>query len=177
MEIFPYKIDWKVYKANFPSTQANWVLPMQSFPDRDLSGKNEAYSEHYEAMARHLPVALRKPLGLFVAATSVCPPDSVDFSPFAPEVEYNPEEYQDVPQPFLNPRQMTQVAKALAAIKANGYEDAIRIAWTKAYASGGATYAHRAIESADAFLEYLQLWIDAFDEVNRDKAVLGLGYA
>jgi hypothetical protein len=168
MELLPCKIDWKKYQAEFPSQVASWVLPMAAkFPDAALGEMHDSYSQVYEQLAKHLPQATRKALGLFVAATSCSYVDSVDFDFFQSTVDYDPEEFTEVPQPHLDPRRMTRVAKAL---ESTDYASQVRSAWQKV---GAGKMTGLRMESADDFLDYLALWIRAFKEVRSEGAVLG----
>ncbi|MGN6547749.1 MAG: hypothetical protein ACTHK7_22055 [Aureliella sp.] len=177
MELFPYKIDWKDYQKHFPTTEATWLREMKTeFPTRDLSGMHDAYGAAFEAMSEHLPAGTRKALGLFVAATCGNYLDSVDFSPYEPEFDGDPEEYLDTPLPHLEPRQMKKVAQALETLLACDYEIEIRSAWQKGHPEKDSMVSGT-IDDADEYLAYLRAWIDAFQEIHADGAVLGLGMA
>ena len=177
MELFPYKIDWNDYKKRFPTTRATWLRDMKTgFPSRDLSGVHEAYGAAFERMSEHLPASTREALGLFVAATCGNYLDSVDFTPYEPQFDGDPEEYMDIPQPHLDPSQMKAVAKALETLLARDYATEIRSAWAKAKPAEDLMVAGT-IDSANEYIAYLRAWIDAFQEIHSDGAVLGLGIA
>jgi hypothetical protein len=168
MELVPCKIDWIEYTAKFPSQDATWLREMaMEFPDTDLGEMHDAYTEVFEKVAAYLPAKTRKSLGLFVAGTSCNYVDNVDLLSYQPDVEYDPEEFSDVPQPHLDPKQMTRVAKALLSLESGDYASQFRLAWEKAGIAGSG------MESADDFLNYLALWIRAFKEIHSEGAVLG----
>lgn len=177
MELIPCKIDWKKYKEHFPTREVTWVLELEAnFPDRDMTHMHEAYTAAYEQMAKHLPTATRKALGLFVAGTSCNYVDGVEFDAYQFDGGYDPEAFEDIPQPHLDPKGMKRVAKALKTLEASDYQNEVRAAWQQANV-GKDAMVKRVMKTADDFFSYLELWIAAFKEIERDGAVLGFEVA
>lgn len=173
-EIVPVKIDWKKFKKRFPDKSRGWELPLHApFPDRDLSGIHQSYAYAMDAMYSKLPAALRKPLGLFVASTSSFCVECVEFEPYQIDVDYDPEEWTGNELPHLDPRKMKQVTAAVEKIKAVDYRAAIVEAWSKSTAKDDSEVTDQ-LRTAKDFVEYLECWIAAFDDIHNDGAVLGI---
>ena len=176
-EIVPVKIDWKKFKKLFPDESSGWELPLSAeFPDRDLKGLHNSYAYAMDAMYSKLPTALRKPLGLFVASTTTLSLECVEFEPYEIDAEYDPEDSMDSALPHLDPRKMKQVATALEKVKAIDYRSAIVDAWSKSTAKEDSEVTDR-MPTAQEFVDYLDHWIAAFDEIHNDGAVLGIAMA
>lgn len=176
-EIVPVKIDWKKFKKLFPNEASGWELPLNAkFPDRDLKGLHNSYGYAMDAMYSKLPSTLRKPLGLFVASTANLALECVQFEPYEIDAEFDPEEWMDAALPLLDPRKMKQVAAALAKVKALDYRAAIVAAWSKSTAVDDSEVTDR-MATAQDFVDYLEHWIAAFDEIHHEGAVLGIAMA
>ncbi len=135
-----------------------------------------AYAYAMDAMYSKLPAGLRKPLGLFVAATTPIYLECISFEPYEITVDYDPEEWMDGGLPHLDPRAMKRVAAAIEKIKSQDYQAAIADAWNKSTAKVNPDVTDLLPQSHD-FVDYLENWIDAFEEIHRDGAVLGISIA
>lgn len=173
-EVVPVKIDFKKFKELFPDESSGWEIELRvSWPDRDLSGVDMAYAFAIDSMFSKLPKDIRKPLALFVSATSVHTVQCADFNDYEIECDYDPEEWMDAALPKLDPRKMKRIAKALDEFRKQDYQGAIREAWKNSDVESNEGVTDR-LEAADDFIEYLEHWIAAFVEIHNDGAVLGV---